>query len=161
MNGDDSMRHINQEEIFEVRDLNFREVIGCKKPEKLLDFIKEEVDSGYKVICFGKQGSGKTLILKTILYQLGLFDEKATADDCDEARDIKNIANGKYKYSTITADSCEDVVQKFRDNNSDYSNIILIQCEVVFDNKTEKYIKKITSVSEVLNIDGELINIYL
>ena len=154
------MRHIKQEEILEVRDLNFREVIGCKKPEKLLDFIKGEVDSDYKIICFGKQGTGKTLILKTILYQLGLFDENATVDNCDTERDIKNIANGRYKYTTISAESCDDVVNKFRDTDSNFSNLILIECDSVLDTKTNKYTKKIVGVTEILHKDGELIHIY-
>lgn len=153
------MKNIKMSEILEVRDLNFRDVLGFKGAEKVIDLLSECVEKDYSIVCYGVQGTGKTLVLKTLLYQLGIFDEKITCDDCSTDKEIRSVATGKFRYATVYGDKTEDLVERLTEAYGKANKIILVKCENVIHDGNSK--KCVTSLDEIVNNEGNISTVNL
>lgn len=145
------IKNITKEDVRETREIKLEDLVGVKGASKAVSIIREANKRDLRIACIGTQGSGKTLVLKSILFDKGYFNETET---CDNANDTKTLefANSEHcKYFTSSVDSVENLIDKIK---SLTGREIVRDCIVITRDINDKGIKYVKSIDEITSFDG-------
>lgn len=136
------MKYIKRAEVAEVRDYTVESLLGVKGASTVASLIKQAAKTkNIKVVCTGEQGAGKTLLLKTILNEIGYFEESEVCDEVITAKDFEYALSDKCKYFTAGYKNESDLIS-FIDATSDRElDCIIIKCAIDLNGK--RYVEKV------------------
>lgn len=145
------VKNITKEDVRATRDIKFEELVGVKGASKAISTIREALDKDLRVACIGSQGSGKTLLLKAILFEKGEFNEDETCDNAND-KDTLEFANSTHcKYFTSSAKSAEELVEMIK-TLTDRETVR--DCIVITRDLHSNGTKYIKSIDEITTFDG-------
>lgn len=147
-------RQITRTQVSEVRDYPMETLLGVKGASKAAEVIREVTKKGNaKICCIGKQGTGKTMMLKSILYDLGCFEEKEAYDEAQIREDFKLALSRKCKYFTVAAADVNELLTILREHHKgSLPSMLVVTCALNKDGK-----KHVSSIDEITELDGETV----
>ena len=146
------MKHIKREEVSEVRDYKLEKILGVKGAITVAEFIKQSIKTKkIKVACIGEPGTGKTLVLKVLLNELGYVEESETCDNIKSKEDFEYATSNKCKYFTSACMDITELVDRLEEtSNCNISeNYLVLDC--VKDNNGERYVKAVYEITTINN----------
>lgn len=152
------MKRLTLKEMLENK-VKLNEVIKTVKGTKAIeDTIKEAIKLDIPICVYGKECTGKTMILRAVLDIVPLFNSSENGDNLDIGEIEKEVLKGNIKYFTVHEAVIEQLKEKYSDRGL-RKNIVLIKCKQ--DSNGVKYIENVT---ELITVDGktdeiELVNI--
>lgn len=146
------MKYIKRAEVAEVREYTVESLLGVKGASTVASLIKQAAKTkNIKVVCTGEQGAGKTLLLKTILNEIGYFEESEVCDEVITAKDFEYALSDKCKYFTSACMDITELVGRMEET-SNYNiseNYLVLNC--VKDNNGKRYVKNIYEITTINN----------
>lgn len=145
------IRNITNEDVRETREIKLEDLVGVKGASKAVAIIKEANEKDLRIACVGTQGSGKTLVLKAILFDKGSFDVAETCDNANNKETLEFANSTKCKYFTSSAKSAEELVDMIKTITGRET---VRDCVVITRDVTDKGVKFIKSIDEITTFDG-------
>lgn len=147
-------RQITRTQVSEVRDYPMETLFGVKGASKAAEVIREVAKKGKaKICCIGEQGTGKTMMLKSILYDLACFEEKEAYDEAKSSEDFKLALSRKCKYFTVAAADVNELITILREHHKGtLPSMLVVTCSL-----TENGKKHVSSIDEITEFEGETV----
>ena len=144
-------KNISVQEVAEVRGYKLEDVLGAKGVYLATEVIRGALKDKIKIACIGRQGTGKSFLMRVILKEAKHYVPERTLDEVEEVREFTTANSDRLDFFVATAESGEDLLQKMKEiTGKEVINDMLVVTREV-DKNGNKYVK---SIEEISSFDG-------